>query len=65
MRTLEELFHIFGVGARRVVLNAAVVDFDGADGAEGAFIAENKVDCLVFDKMIGLVAILIANFVVE
>lgn len=43
----------------------ALVDFDGADWAQGALIAENEVNGAIFDETVGFVAVLAANFVAE
>lgn len=67
MGALEEFFHVFGAAAG-VVLAAGVgtfVDFDGADGAKSAFVAENEIDGVVLDKTISFVAVLATDFVTE
>lgn len=67
MGALEEFFHVFGAAAG-VVLAAGVgtfVDFDGADGAKSAFVAENEIDGVVLDKTISFVAVLATDFVAE
>lgn len=62
---LEEFFHVLGVAAEGMVGVFAFVEFDGANGAQSALIAEDKVDGFVFDEAIGLIAVLAADFVVE
>lgn len=59
----EEFFHVFGVATDVVFRFGAIVELDGTDGTEGALVAEDEVDSLVFDKTVGFVAILATNFV--
>ena len=63
----EELLHIFGAGARGFVgfFGLFVFEFNGADGAKGAFITEDEVDGFVFDEAVGGAAVLEADFVAE
>lgn len=62
----EEFLHIFRVAARVfLVVFFLVIDFDGTNRAEGAFVTEDEVDGFVFDKTIGLVAALSTNFVAK
>lgn len=66
----EELFHVFGVGARGFVGFGfggfgGVFEFDGADGTEGAFVTEDEIDGFVFDETISGAAVLEADFVAE
>lgn len=61
----EELFHIFRVVARGFVFVGAVVELDGADGAQGTFVTEDEIDGFVVDEAIGFVAILEADFMTE
>lgn len=63
--TAEEFFHILRVAADIVFGLGAVVEFDGADGAKGAFVAEDEVNGFIFDKTVGFVAVLAADFVAE
>ncbi len=63
--TAEEFFHVFGVATDVVFGLGAIIEFDGADGAEGAFVAKDEVDCLIFDKTVGFVAVLAAYFVAQ
>lgn len=66
MGALEEFFHVFRVAAGVFfVVSFFVVDFDGADGAESALVAKDKVDGFVFDKAISFVAALRANLVAK
>ncbi len=67
MSALEEFFHIFGAAAGDAFAASVgtFVDFDGADGAESTFVAENEVDCAVFDKTISFVAVLAADLVAK
>jgi len=62
----EEFFHIARVAAGVVdIAMNAIFEFDGADGAKGAFVAKNEIDGFVVDEAVGGVAILDANFVTE
>lgn len=63
--TTEEFFHVFGVAADVVFGLCTVVKFDGANGAQGAFVAKHEVDGLVFDKTVGFMAVLAADFVTQ
>lgn len=64
--TTENFFHIFRVAAEvRSGRFGAVVEFDGADGAQGALIAKDKIDGFMIDEFIGFLAILAADFVAE
>ncbi len=62
----EEFFHIAGVaaGVFGVVLDA-IFELDGANGAKGAFIAEDEIDGFVVDKAVGGIAVLGADFVAK
>ena len=62
----EEFFHVLGVAAGVVfVVFFLVVDFDGADGAEGTLVAEDEIDGFVFDEAMSFVTTLGADFVAE
>ncbi len=61
--TAEEFLEIFGVGWAIIV--EVILDFDGANGAKGALVAENKIDGTLIDEAVGEIAILAADFVVE
>lgn len=62
----EEFFHVLRVAAGVIVIGfCAIFEFDGADGAQGTFVAEDEVDGLVLDETVGGVAILEADFVAE
>ena len=62
----EEFFHVLGVAAGVVfVVFFLVVDFDGADGTERTFVAEDEIDGFVFDEAMGFVTTLGADFVAE
>lgn len=63
--TLEELFHVFRVATGVVLVVFAVVDLDGTDGAESAFIAKDEIDGFVFDKEGSGIAVARADFVAE
>ncbi len=66
MRTFEEFFHVFGVAARiGFVVVAFVIELDGADGTQSAFVTEDEVDGFVLDKTISGIAILETNFMAE
>ncbi len=62
--TLEEFLHVLRAAAG-VFCGLGVVEFDGANGAESAFIAEDEIDGFIFDEMISGMAILSADFVIE
>lgn len=59
----EEFLHVFGVATDVVFRFGAIVEFDGADGTERALVTEDEVDSLIFDKTVGFVAVLAADFV--
>lgn len=61
----EEFFHILGVATDVVAGFGAVVELDGADGAESAFVAKHEVNSLILDKTVGFVAVLAADFVAQ
>lgn len=61
----EEFFHILGVATDVVAGFGAVVELDGANGTEGAFVAKHEVNSLIFDKTVGFVAVLAADFVAQ
>lgn len=61
----EELFHVFGVTADVVFGLGAVVKLDGADGTKRALITKDEVNSFVFDKTVGFVAVLAADFVAK
>lgn len=66
MGTTEELFHVLGITTEALVITVGTVfDFDGADGAQGAFIAEDKIDIFMVDEAVSFVAVLGADFVAE
>lgn len=66
MCALEELFHVLWIATERMVgFVAAVVEFDGADGTQGALIAEDEINGFILDEAIGFVAILATDFVIE
>ena len=61
----EEFFHVFGVTAGGMICCGAIVEFDGANWTESAFVAKHEVNSLILDKTVGFVAVLAADFVVE
>ena len=61
----EEFFHVLGVATDVVAGFGAVVELDGADGAESAFVAKHEVNSLILDKTVGFVAVLAADFVAQ
>lgn len=66
MSAAEEFAHFFGCAARSFgVAFDAVFEFDGTDGAEGAFVTEDEIDGFVLNVFIGGVAVLDANFVTQ
>ncbi len=42
-----------------------VGEFDGANGTEGTFITEDEINGFIFDKTLGGLAVLRADFVIE
>lgn len=64
MGATEKLFHVFRVATSGVFFGSIIVDFDGADRAKSAFIAENEVGGFVFDITVGFAAALAADLVV-
>lgn len=65
MGTAEEFFHIFRILSRGAIFGIIVVNFDGANWTQGAFVAKNEISGLVFDETVGFAAALAADFVVE
>lgn len=66
MGAAEEFFHVFKVATRGgMFFVAAVVDFDGADRADSAFIAKNEIGGFVFDEAVGFSAALAADLVTK
>lgn len=61
----EEFLHVFGVATDVVFRLGTIVELNGTDGTEGALVAEDEVNSLVFDKTVGFVAILAADFVAQ
>lgn len=59
--------HVFGAGAGGFIglFGFFVFEFDGTDGAEGAFVAEDEIDGFIFDEAIGGAAVLKSDFVAE
>lgn len=61
----EEFLHVFRVTTDVVFGFCAVVEFDCADGADGAFIAKNEVNSLILNKTVSFVAVLVADLVTQ
>lgn len=66
MGATEEFFHVARIAARLfgIVLDT-FLELDGTDGAEGAFVAEDKIDGFVVDEAVSGVAILGADLVAK
>lgn len=66
MCALEELFHVLRVATEGMVgFVAAVIKFDGADGAQGALITKDKINSFILNEAIGFVAILATDFMIK
>ncbi len=65
MGTAEEFFHVFRIATWGMVGIGSIIDFNGADRAQGTFITKDKVDCFIFDVTICFVAILVTNFMTQ
>lgn len=71
MGRFEELFEVLGGDVEGVTRGffdrfvGWVGEFDGANGAEGTFIAEDEINGFIFDKTLGGLAVLRANFMIE
>lgn len=66
MSTAEEFFHIFEITIRgRMFFVVVVVDFDGANGADGTFVAEDEISSFVLDKTVSFSATLATDFMIK
>ena len=66
MGTAEEFLHVFEVAiGGGMIFVATIVNFDGTDGSDGAFITEDEISSFVFNKTVGFGATLPANFMAE
>lgn len=64
MGAAEEFGHVEDLGL--FVFGAmVVVDFDGANGAEGFFVTEYEINTFAFDEMVGGIFVLGADAVIE
>lgn len=61
----EEFFHVFGVTAGGMICCGAIVEFDGANWTESAFVAKDEIDSFIVDVAVSFAAVLAADFVVE